>query len=360
MHISASRLERVLYCGGSFEMEQPLAAPAPTQDQRDGDAAHEAAQMLLTGQVNAADLVGRKMSNGVFVTQDMIDHVEEYVTHVTGWTGFESDMTAVVRYEHESTIACRTDAFNVTDNMVEVADLKFGWRLVEVYPNFQMIAYAIAARQLFPHATTYRLTIAQPRPYHQHGTLRSHDMTADQVDEYALRIAQVIEARDPKTLKTGNHCRYCRAYDDCAAVNSAVFNAVDVAVRTDLSPRGPKALSQCVTDLRRAKELIDECLNVVEDQAISTIEGGAYVPGYSIAPSLGNYAWTAGLTAEAVQAATGIDPRADKMVSPAQLKKKGANADIVKALTHRPNLGFKLKQTKSADPAFKKATKGKK
>lgn len=358
MQIAASRLERVLHCGGSFEMEDASPAPTPTQDQLDGDAAHEAAHRILTGQVGqASDLVGQKMSNGVFVTQDMIDHVEEYVTHVTGWIGFEIPMTAVVQYERSTAITCVVDAINVTPDLVEVADLKYGWRPVEVYPNFQMIAYLIAAAALHPNVSNFRMTIAQPRPYHPHGTLRSYDMTRAEVDEYASRIAQVIEARDPKTLKTGNHCRYCRHYGDCPAVNAAAFSAVDMAVRTDTAERSPEALSRCVTDLRRAKQLIEETLNVVEEQAISAISDGTYVPGYGVSPSLGNYTWTKGLDAATIHAATGFDPRSDKLITPAQLKKKGANADVVKAMTHRPNLGFKLTKQDAAT-AFKTAKKG--
>jgi hypothetical protein len=358
MHIAASRLERVLHCGGSFEMEDASPAPTLTQDQLDGDAAHEAAHRILTGQVGqASDLVGQKMSNGVFVTQDMIDYVEDYVTFVHGWTGFEARFDAVVQYEQTSKILCVIDAYNVGADVIDIADLKYGWRPVEVYPNFQMISYAIALRQIFPHVGAFRLVIAQPRPFHPDGKIRVREMTAAEVDDYALRIAQVIEARDPKTLKTGNHCRYCRYYGDCPAVNAAAFSAVDMAVRTDTAERSPEALSRCVTDLRRAKQLIEETLNVVEEQAINAISDGTYVPGYGVSPSLGNYTWTKGLDAETIHAATGIDPRSDKLITPAQLKKKGANADVVKAMTHRPNLGFKLTK-QNATTAFKTAKKG--
>lgn len=359
MRIAASRLERVLHCGGSFELENQHDAPPQSQDQKDGDAAHEAAHLILTGVVQLAiELIDRRMSNGVYITPEMIDYIEDYVTFVHGWTAFEADVVANVQYEHTNEIAGRVDAYRVGADTIDIADLKYGWRLVEAYPNFQMISYAIALRQLFPHVTTYRLTIIQPRPYHREGPIRTHVMSASDVDDYALRIAQVIERRDADTLKTGNHCRYCRAYPTCSAVTAATFNAVDVTARTATDDMSPAELAQTVTDLRRAKELIEEKLNVTEEQAVSKIGDGVYVPGYTVKPSLGNYAWSKGLDASSIQAATGIDPRSDKLITPAQLKKRGANEDIVKALTYRPNLGFKLVPQTGADTAFKTAKKG--
>jgi hypothetical protein len=340
-------------------MEEPHARPAQTQDQMEGDAAHEAAERILTGQVQLAEeLIDRKASNGVYITADMIDHVTDYVDHVRGWTAFEEPIDAVVKYVSAHTITGVADAIHDDGDTIRIADFKYGWRPVEVYPNLQLIAYAIGARQRYPDATSFELTIVQPRPYHRAGSIRSHTMTAEDVDSYTHRLGYVLDTRDASTLKTGAHCRYCRARSTCSAVTAATFNAVDVAHNAATDDMDAQALSQTVTDLRRAKELIAQKLDLIEEQAIAKIGTGAHVPGFAVAPSYGQYVWNDGVDAEMIQALTGIDPTEPKLITPAQLKKRGANPEAVKAVTNRPSRGFKLVTSSGADAAFKTAKKG--
>ena len=361
MIVNASQLDRVVNCNGSFELEATLQSPPKTDDQREGDAAHEAAERILRGQVQLADeLIDRKASNGVYMTRDMIWNIEDYVTHVTGWHGFEIELNATVEYEGSHTIRGRADAVDIDTQSLtgRICDFKYGWRVVEVYPNLQLISYAIALRQKHPELETFELTIVQPRPFHRAGPVRTHSMTAQEVDSYMHRLGQVLDTRDPKTLNTGAHCRYCKAYPTCSAINAAAFNAVDLAYNTATDVVSNEAMSQTVTDLRRAQQLLKEKIDVIEQQAVDRINDGSFVPGYSVQATQGNYTWNDGIDAAMIQAITGVDPNEVSLMTPAKLKKLGANADVVKAITNRPHRGFKLVQTSGADAAFQTAKKG--
>lgn len=347
LEISATRLERVLHCPASYDVERALPRLPQTDASKEGDAAHEVAYMILSGQVTTAlELVDRKMSNGVYVTADMADHVVVLQEYLEGKQEVfcERQLDASLRYEHEHTLKCVIDAWwfeNKTS--VEIIDFKYGWKPVEVYPNFQLIGYAIALKQWVDIGVTeFKLTIVQPRPYHRDGRVRSVTLSAGTINDYAVRIAQTLENRNVTEAKTGNHCRGCRGYFTCSAAQAASYNAVDVAETHCVDDLTPEAVSTTVRDLRRAQQVVKQRLEAVEDLGLQMLRKGQPVPGYMAQAGQGNYKWNEGVEPEFIHALTGVSPLESKIVTPAQLKKRGADPDVVKALTHRPSTGFKL------------------
>jgi len=365
MKISATSLKRTLYCPGSYLLTKDMPRPVETETQLEGNAAHEAAYAILCGQFQLAEeLVDRRMSNGVYITRDMVDDLEEYITEVTGWTAFENELVAnIPTADGPTEIKGIADAYDVTDKLIKVADLKYGWRPVEVYPNFQLIAYGIALIDMYPEAEAVEMIIHQPRPWHRGGKRRAHTMLRGELEDYRMRIARVLNESDWDETKTGEHCRYCLAAPTCQAFTQAAYNAIDTAHQAGTDDYDPDALSRLVSDLRRGQAVIKEKLSLLEDNAVERVKKGMAIPGYTIKESKGNYTWNNGFDADAIKALTGIDPTEPKLITPAQLKKRGADKDVVAAITHRPTRGFKLVDDTSterdAERAFSQAQKGK-
>jgi hypothetical protein len=240
------------------------------------------------------------------------------------------------------------DAWKHDGTTVTIADFKYGFRPVDVEENWQLIAYAIAFRAWFPAAESFVLEIIQPRAFHRHGPVRSVTYSAEKIDWFTRRMCDALNTRDKTLTRTGEHCRYCRAFARCGAVTAASYNAVDVAHTASTVDLDGHDTARVVSDLRRAQALIKEKLDVVEADACQMVRNGTPVPGFLVSSRYGRTTWIKGLTADAVQAATGVDPRTDSMVTPAQLKKRGAPKDVVDSMSGASFQGFKLVEASTA------------
>ena len=86
--------------------------------------------------------------------------------------------------------------------------------------------------------------------------------------------------------------------------------------------------------LTEIEKMVKARKNMVEAEATAHIERGTVVPGWSLEPGSGNRRWK--VSAAAVQALTGIDPRSDKLATPAEMVRRGADEHTVNALTETP------------------------
>lgn len=127
------------------------------------------------------------------------------------------------------------DLVLATPQVMEIADAKFGRRLVEP-DSIQLKAYAVGAGALlmgpgsqftaeFRQLRTVRLTILQPeapRP------VSSQDFPLETLQNWAKEIGDVVRAAQaPEApLNPGDHCTFCPAGSSCPARNQAAQVAV--------------------------------------------------------------------------------------------------------------------------------------
>lgn len=101
-----------------------------------------------------------------------------------------------------------------------IADLKYGYGVVEVEDNWQLFCYLVGAVRRFGKRERYQMVILQPRPYHSRGVARS--LWIDH--EEFLRRADILNAAIQNNYRggkavVGDHCRkYCKALGSCKAV----------------------------------------------------------------------------------------------------------------------------------------------
>lgn len=113
-----------------------------------------------------------------------------------------------------------SDVVRITDDMLEIADLKYGRGVVEVEGNTQLMLYLSGAVRKFGARPMYRLTIYQPRAFHKDGYIRSVEVTPGQLEDFNLLLEKAIAGNyAPKPEFTpGDHCRnYCSAMGSCKA-----------------------------------------------------------------------------------------------------------------------------------------------
>lgn len=361
--LRASATPRAFNCPGSVLMEQ-LVPPVPdSDDSREGTAAHEVADMVMKGVITLAEeMIDRKTSNGVIVTGDMANHVQGYIDFLRQ-PGLPVNTETPVRFEFGSYNiegTCDANSFDQPKGILRVADLKYGYRIVEAEGNWQTTSYGIGlAMKLLQvpgvKINEVHLTVYQPRPFHAEGEARTEVVTFQELNERAEKgrqISDVINGPNPP-VQTGSHCKYCPALHTCPAAQQAGMNAVDVAGSAIPQVLSGEALASEMITMRRAKDMLQNRIDALSDIAINRIKDGAGVPGWGLEPSTGKSTWT--VDAETLKLMTGINLIDEKLCTPAEAKRRGVPEELVKSLTERPFRGWKLTEvdlTKKAKGLF--------
>lgn len=354
-----SSLARIMECAGYVGLAAQCGESGDSEAAKEGTAAHEAAELVLTGQAPDLDsLIDRQMSNGVFVNAEMADNLRLYVETVQG---FEIERHASWQISDSATLAGTCDAVSVRGDTLCLYDLKYGWRIVEAVENWQLLAYAILNGGLSESIAKISMTIYQPRPWHPDGTFRTWIISREKLQEYARRITSRLTTLDDE-LQTGTHCRYCDALTQCPAARVAGYNAVDTIMHAStLEADTPERLTALLESLTVAQDRVKLLISSLEDSALARIQAGESLPGYRAEVSYGRRVWQDHVTPATVEAFTQRDDLTETtLVTPAQAKKKGVDTSVINALSHTPKRGYKLGRVTENDAtrAFENASKG--
>ena len=113
-----------------------------------------------------------------------------------------------------------SDIVIVHDNHITVADLKYGFGLVEVEDNPQLMLYLVGAVAKYGERKSYRLVILQPRGDHFKGPIREVKVTKIQLKQFKVKLEKAIaDSYTNKPPVVGAHCRkYCNALGVCPGV----------------------------------------------------------------------------------------------------------------------------------------------
>jgi hypothetical protein len=336
-------------CAGYPSMTASLPPTPPSDAAMEGTCAAWVAEMVLTGQAQcAADLIDQTHpENGWIVDADMAHHIQKYVDKLLSFDITTERVEQKLALTPE--IPGRSDWWGFDRGYLHVVDLKYGFRLVEPQWNDQGIGYAGAVIRSNPDLTVARVMISiyQPRAAHPLGPFRTWDVS---VSDLFRRVKQIeIAARNARAadpfLTSGAHCDYCEAAHTCPAVanfNYAAFDALGggiVSQQRQLT--GPETANE-LAFLERAEAQLKARKRMIEAEATARIERGEVVPGYMIGQSTGQRRWKHDLAT--IKALTGKDPRSDKMVTPAEMVRRGVPEPIVNALTEKPVTGKKLQR----------------
>lgn len=247
MQIRPSSIARIVACPGALRMS--AGAPQWMDDYGDstvreeGTACHWVAHEKTLGRHPA---IGTLAPNGVAVTEDMHIAADIYL-HATRSVGCHT-----LRYEMPISIpsisancAGTPDAAGVGISargrpLVFVGDLKYGFRIVDVWPNYQLLTYATGIADLQGwriEDCDIQLTIAQPRKWHRQGYVRTVLKTGEEAAEQVQIIrnaVSVAEGQNPP-LQPGEHCGFCPGRARCSAADRSV-HAFSFDTANDLTP----------------------------------------------------------------------------------------------------------------------------
>jgi hypothetical protein len=346
MRYHASGMGRLVRCPGSKSIQ---AAYQDTQrwEATEGQVAHEVAAGCLRSGADPISYLGQSLRN-IYIDQEMVHHVSLYVEHCRSMG--QGVIEGSWEISHGNDILTGTldwRSVDTTTGTIYIRDLKYGFGWVEVFENYQLLSYAMLARDLSAGARI-NIGIVQPRANHPDGPIRTWEFAADDLRPYANSIRGAMERAsmaDPPTV-SGSHCRYCRGLLRCHTAAVAAGYAMDAAGTAGHGPMTPDQFALEMEFVTRASEMLGQRLTAMEAEGISMVKSGAIIPGWEARQAMGAMAWT-GTDPVASGKMLCVDLRQPvKAITPTQaIARKLLTDKMVKALTERSPGSHKLKRT---------------
>lgn len=355
-----------MQCAAAPRMQEPYANDPPTPESMEGDAAHWLACIRAT---HGASPTYDTAPNGVKIDQDMIDGAELFASVVGPGANHERRVLCELIHLH-----CfgTPDADRLEPRVLRIFDYKYGHRFVEVFENWQLVAYAVGRLGEIPRTqwpTWVEFVIVQPRAYHSEGPVRKWRCTVDELVTLANQMhaaaAKAVDERGkplpnaPAT--TGPECRDCKARHECTLFQSVAAKIVDDTGRTERFNLPPAQLGAELAYLDESLERLKARRDGLAIQAESHICNGRAVQGYEMGEGRASEAWTAAATYDAVNAFAsvfGVSLAAKpKLLTPtqarAEIKRRALDPALLDAYAHRPRGAMSL--TRSSTIRARKA-----
>lgn len=347
--IAPSSLAMRVACHAFAQMAEPYKDDPPTPESLEGDAAHWVnAQLMITGVLPA---LGLMTPQGIPVDEDMQDGALIW-QGALGDCGQSEFPVVIERLDP-------TDCWGTPDwwrydplaGVLRVADYKYGHLYVDVYENWQLLAYTMGLMDtlgLDEKTTRIELTVVQPRNYRPEGPVRRWDFDAILLRNFTNRARFAIEkSRQANPEATvGTHCDFCPARHECHTLQKATMAAVTYSSSMDRVNMPPAAVAAELNILEAAAALIDARRTGLQAQAMALVKGGKLVPGWAIDHPLGRLAWTK-TPPEIFMLGDllGIDLRKEPApITPTQAAKKGIDQAVISTYAARPPGAAKLVQ----------------
>lgn len=343
--IRCSSLDRYMKCPGFAQMTDTLpnlSNPAAEE----GTAAGELLQAMLE-QRSLKPNVSSVAKNGVRFDSDMYFHLTPIAQEILAKNVMISCEERVDWVPAQGVaIRGQFDISYIIGDTLYIEDLKYGWKIVDVKENWQLLGYAIGKMIQSPVGPKYiQFTIHQPRPHHEEGRSRVWKITREELGKYygeiCNRMTQI--AAGSRELITGTHCKYCpAAANRCPAISRSMYNGIAEVMydfkQDDLTEAEIAEQLRLLEDVASLVKIKQDSLN---DLACLKLKEGKHIPGYGLEEKFGDRSWKADVTPEAIECLTGLVIVEKVIMSPAKAEKLGVDKKLVKELVERKYIGVK-------------------
>jgi hypothetical protein len=358
--IAPSSLARIVQCPRSVALCLPYMNDPPTPESLEGTAAHWVAMMYAHG----AELpvgIPTPVEGAPPIDQDMIDGAELW-RDIVGLFGTAETLVKIPRIH-------ATHCWGTPDNwradqieqVLRIFDYKYGHRYVEVFENWQLLAYAVGVLDELGVDLNHwwvEFVLVQPRQYGPEGQVRrwkcrASDLTTLANIAHAAAGAAIDESGNPRPdapAATGEECRDCPARHECTLFQRQAAALVDMVGRAERFNLPPAQLGAELTVLDEALQRLEARREGLAIQAQTLMQQGAFVPGYEMRAKETREQWLDNVNhEERVQfgLAFGVDfSKPAETITPAQaraaLKRKKIDPAVLDSYASRPRGEMKL------------------
>lgn len=349
---SAAAVWSVCHGYAAMRAAYPEAPEEADNDIReDGLAAHWLAKEIWEHRYPE---LGSFAYNNRTLTEEMFDGVDLYHDVLRSWG---------VPVTCEKTLSCHSIlpgmygtpdawAYNPGVNTIYIADLKFGFRFVEVWYNKQLIIYARAildhlGLDVFQEDYTWiEFVIVQPRSYHRDGPVRKWKCRASDLRGYvnSLQYDAAMALRPEPACVPNPGCVDCPARHACQALQASAYTSLEMSYAGVPLELKPEALGLELKLLREAQKRIEARVSGLEAHAEALLRKGTTIPGWALYPSYARERWREGTESQVLRIGAYYNANLAKPaqpVSPAQARKL-LPSQVVAMFAHKPSTGVKL------------------
>lgn len=348
-HIRCSALARPMVCAGyMFLTNEEL--DSNNDAAKEGTAAGEFLQLTLEKKP-----IPQVASNGVYFNDEMAFHTLPIAQDINTRARTQVLCETRIDWQTQSGIWIKgTYDYSFIDDRgyLCIEDLKYGWGIVEVEKNWQLLGYAIGEvirrGQAFTHIS---LKIHQPRPHHEDGNSREWLITYQELLEYKEQIEKRMWelTNGRKDFQTSDKCKYCKgAAEACPAFSRLFYRALEVSTEFVQDSLNEQEISAQLDQAYRATEVLKIKLDSLVQLGSDRIKKGKLIPNYIQDNVYSNREWKTGVSPQAILALTGKDVMKKAVMSPAEAEKLGISKDLIKQLAGTRMTGVKLKKKDAA------------
>lgn len=298
-----SSAARRMACPGSRALE--AAHPREeSESAKEGTRAHEIAANYL---IDKFQVLRAPVAALDFVPTDT-DEMLEGAKQLAASIQFNIDPTLVPHIIIEKRIAIKSihpecwgtpDVWVVGENnILHIWDYKFGHSYVDVFENWQLIAYAsgildlLATQNRLPPITDVHFHIVQPRCY-KTDNVEGWLISVDELWPYLKRlgISEHVSMRPDAKCQPSPQCKHCDASHVCQALQLAALEATETATENTPNDLTPDALGNELRVLQHSQALLDARINGLEQHATTLLKKGKPVPHFSLEQTNGRQVW---------------------------------------------------------------------
>lgn len=337
-------------CPASPRLQAEFPEDEESEESREGTAAHHYVTETLLGRIVRE---GDTAPNGFPIDKTMVEAGFDIIRDVTDTVRAARGPAAMVEERVHMSASIHALCWGTPDvyllnfatRTVHLWDYKYGHRYVDAFRNWQCIAYVAGVLESngVPreewHLWSITVTIAQPRNYHPDGQLREWFFNGDElvrlVTELMAAAHEAVQENAP--FKTGEHCRDCTGRHACPALERVAMGLADVSLRGFPVVLPPHAVGLELTILQGAIKRLKARAEGLEEQALKLNRNGVDVPFWKSEYSQGREKWSIPhAEVLALGSLYGVDLNKPGNLTPAQARKAGVDAEIVKAMSETP------------------------
>lgn len=370
--LNASSAKRWLSCPGSVKLVSTVPRPESTAFAVEGIWAHEIAERCLKTGANATDFIGEiSEEHKVTFTKEDAPNVQSYVDYVR-----EKSEGKSLKIEHKFALKpIHKNMKGYVDAVIyepfgdfEIVDFKYGAGLaVEVENNYQLLYYALGCFQdlkLYEYdIDRIFITISQPRVEHKDGTIRSVEVSIDDLKKFKEKLVKGVKialGKDPQ-LFDGDHCQFCPAAGVCPKLHEKTKEVTRTDFASDL-PNVQKLTPEQLGKVILHSSQITAFLKAAKEHAFQLVRNGQKVPGTKLVKNRSTRKWVD--DSSIGQKLTELGLASDeiynmKLNSPPTIEKiigKEAYKNDLLHLVHKPDTGVTLVAETDRRKEFKQSS----
>lgn len=332
-----SAVDGIVRCPG--KLRACATAPAWMDEEGDntvrdeGTACHHFAHQLTIG---TRPQIGDVAPNGIAFDTDMKAACDLWLAVVCKWDTLAIDWELTIPIPAIGFDKGTPDAAAIgytpdSKPIIYIADLKYGFRIVDVWPNYQLAIYAFAYAKLHGldlSQCMVSLTIVQPRRWHPSGTVRSAFISGAECLALVMRaLMAVVNALQPDApLIPGKHCDYCPGRAECTALRS---DTLDTVVTMPVGLPDDCAETELLY-LRKYSEKLQAYMSGLEAQVEHAIKNGKVSSKFELRRSQGRKVWADPGKAKALANLIGVNiERPAELITPNQAFDAGMPAEFI-------------------------------